>query len=51
MDRLIIRVMSVRRVESSNALNTETMDSNPSLGTDGIYVFVLSSAGTGVEVG
>lgn len=41
--------MSVR--ESSNAQNTETMDSNPSLGTDGLYVFVVSSAGTGFERG
>jgi hypothetical protein len=47
----ITRAMSIRRVECSNAQNTETMDSNPSLGTDGLYVFVLSSAGTGFEVG
>jgi len=42
--------LSVRRVESSNEQNTETMDSNPFLGTDGLYVFVVSSAGTGFEV-
>ena len=51
MDRLITRVMSVRRAESSQALNTEIMDSKPSLGTNGLYVFVLSSAGTGFEPG
>lgn len=43
--------MAVRLVASSNAQNTETMDSNPSLDTDGLYIFVLSSAGTGFEVG
>jgi len=43
--------MSLRRVESSNAQNTETMASNPSLRTDGPSAFVVSSARTGFEVG
>lgn len=51
MARLITRAMSIRSVESSNAQNTQTMDSNPSLGTDGLHVFVVSSAGIGFEVG
>jgi hypothetical protein len=48
---LITQAISIRRVKCSNAQNTETMNSNPPLGTDGLYVFVLPSEGTGFEVG
>ena len=51
MTCLVTQAMSIRRVESSKAQNTETMASNPSLGTDGLFVFVVSSAKTGLRWG